>query len=182
LGPRCPYIHDASKVAVCRDFLRNGHCSQGQFCDLSHDLTYERIPACVHFLRGNCSKQPCKYPHVHVNPAAPICKVFTKLGYCSKGVSCQERHVFECPDYSETGKCDNPNCRLPHVDRAGQLRQQASEDATSNRSPQDTTSTDIPSEPPLEDSDVDSDDLDELMLDSEDIDQTLSQQQDFVHF
>ena len=54
---------------------------------------------------------------------ASICRNFAVLGYCSAGDSCAERHVFECPDYASTGTCRRPDCRLPHVDRAGQIRQ-----------------------------------------------------------
>jgi hypothetical protein len=36
-------------------------------------------------------------------------------GYCQKGLECQEKHVHVCPEFAETGKCSNANCRLPHV-------------------------------------------------------------------
>ena len=52
-----------------------------------------------------------------------MCRAFATVGYCNQGTSCQERHVFECPDYSRDGQCLNGGCRLPHVDRARQLRQ-----------------------------------------------------------
>ena len=54
---------------------------------------------------------------------ASICRNFAVLGYCSAGDSCAGRHVFECPDYASTGTCRRHDCRLPHVDRAGQIRQ-----------------------------------------------------------
>ncbi|KAI9753860.1 MAG: hypothetical protein M1815_005958 [Lichina confinis] len=132
-GPACPYIHDHKKVAICKDFLQTGSCSAGDSCDLSHDTTPERVPACVHFLRGKCSNDQCRYAHVRVNPSAPVCRAFATLGFCDKGATCTERHVFECPDYAGTGSCNNKKCRLPHVDRAGQLRKMdASGPAASN--------------------------------------------------
>ena len=79
---------------------------------------------CSHFQRGKCTKADCRYAHVRVNPSVPVCRDFSVLGYCGRGSACPERHVFECPDYSATGKCSNSLCRLPHIDRASQLRQQ----------------------------------------------------------
>ena len=81
-------------------------------------------------MRGTCSKQPCPYPHVRENPIAVVCKGFSTLGYCESGVACPLRHVFECSEYSSKGSCSNTGCRLPHVDRAGQLRQQAAKTNT----------------------------------------------------
>lgn len=163
-GPACPYIHDTTKLAVCRNFLKLGTCSQGQHCDLSHDLTYERVPACMHFVRGGCNKdnEQCPYPHVRTNPAAPLCRAFTTFGYCSKGIECKDKHAFECPDYAE-GKCSAVKCRLPHVDRAGQLRQQQQ-----HHTQQQTldTLTDVDSE-------------DEVMID---VEGGFSQEQDFFRF
>ena len=121
-GPLCRYIHDPTAVAICKDYLQAGKCPAGNACDLSHDATAERVPACLHFLRGKCSNPTCRYAHVRVNPSAPVCRKFAVLGYCDNGASCSERHVHECPDYANTGLCRNRNCRLPHVDRAGQIR------------------------------------------------------------
>ncbi|KAL5001662.1 hypothetical protein BDV10DRAFT_159477 [Aspergillus recurvatus] len=124
-GPSCPYIHDPNKVAICKDFLQTGQCSAGNSCDLSHEPSPHRSPACVHFLRGRCSNPECRYAHVRVTPGAPVCRAFATLGYCDKGETCEERHVHECPDYANTGVCKKKHCRLPHVDRAGQIRKNA---------------------------------------------------------
>ncbi|KAL4765085.1 CCCH zinc finger protein [Aspergillus foveolatus] len=124
-GPSCPYIHDPNKVAICKDFLQTGKCSAGNSCDLSHEPSPHRSPACVHFLRGRCSNPECRYAHVRVTPGAPVCRAFATLGYCDKGEACEERHVHECPDYANTGVCKKKHCRLPHVDRAGQIRKNA---------------------------------------------------------
>lgn len=120
-GNTCPFTHDPTKVAICPLFLQN-KCPHGEICDLSHDPTPNRVPACVHFLRGNCSNPNCYYAHVRVNPAAPVCKDYALEGYCDKGADCTERHVHECPEYDETGQCSNKHCNLPHIERAGKKK------------------------------------------------------------
>jgi len=47
-----------------------------------------------------------------------VCRDFAVLGYCEKGIDCEEAHIRECPDFAETGSCKNPKCKLPHVIRA----------------------------------------------------------------
>lgn len=184
----CLYIHDPAKVAMCKDFLQTGECVAGDSCDLSHEPMPERVPACLHFLRGKCSHPSCRYAHVRVNPSAPVCKDFAVLGYCSKGADCSERHVHECPDYANTGACRKQKCHLPHVDRAGQIRKHAANIPDPlNGSGQDDDDSDIVSDAEYEE--IDSDDLDSDGLE-EDLRQladgtpphALSQQQDFVHF
>lgn len=118
-----------------------------------------------------------------VNPAAPVCRPFATLGYCEKGADCFDRHIFECPDYTNSGICKNEHCRLPHVDRAGQLRKNAA--AARNILPADTNEQpDLPSdgEDYFDENDVDSDGLEDIFMPgvSGHADHTLSQQQDFV--
>jgi hypothetical protein len=122
-GPSCRFLHDASKVAICKEFLSKGTCRNGLACNLSHQPNAHRCPACIHFVRGNCNNNECRYAHVKVSSSAPICPAFANLGYCEEGADCPNRHEFECPEYSSKGSCSNPRCRLPHIDRAGQLRQ-----------------------------------------------------------
>ncbi|KKK17296.1 hypothetical protein P175DRAFT_0519945 [Aspergillus ochraceoroseus IBT 24754] len=185
-GPSCPYIHDPNKVAICKEFLQNGKCSAGMSCDLSHEPSPHRSPACVHFLRGRCSNPECRYAHIRVTPGAPVCREFATLGYCEKGETCEERHVHECPDYANTGACHKKHCRLPHVDRAGQIRKNAAPnggDAADGTEESDASSEEEEYEE-IDSDDVDSDDLDsdeaELIepVDSGEI----SQQQDFIRF
>lgn len=79
----------------------------------------------MHFLRGNCTKSACRYPHVHVSPTARVCRAFATLGYCAQGPECDDRHVFECPDYANHGHCaalEKGSCSLQHTVRAGVLR------------------------------------------------------------
>jgi hypothetical protein len=98
-----------------------GSCLRND-CQLSHDPTPNRSPACIHFSRGNCTNPTCRYAHVKIDPTANVCRDLAILGYCEKGADCTDRHIIECPDYANTGNCSNKKCRLPHVDRAGQLR------------------------------------------------------------
>ncbi|KAF4964156.1 hypothetical protein FSARC_7906 [Fusarium sarcochroum] len=127
-GPRCRYIHDPNKVALCKDFLKDGQCVNGESCDLSHDMTPERTPNCLHYAKGHCTKADCPYTHSKASPAAPVCRKFGFNGYCEKGADCTERHVFECPDFSNTGRCKVKGCKLPHRERASVLRNQTKAD------------------------------------------------------
>ncbi|KAG5664032.1 hypothetical protein KAF25_006617 [Fusarium avenaceum] len=121
-GPRCRFIHNPDKVALCKDILKDGQCVNGESCDLSHDMTPERTPNCLHFAKGHCAKADCPYTHSQASPAAPVCRSFGFNGYCEKGADCTERHVFECPDFSNTGRCKVKGCKLPHRERASVLR------------------------------------------------------------
>lgn len=172
---------------MCKDYLQTGSCPAGDSCDLSHQPTAERTPACLHFLRGKCSNPSCRYAHVRVNPSAPVCKDFAVLGYCSKGASCAERHVHECPDYANAGVCRKSKCHLPHVDRAGQIRKHAANVIDSAAGSHEEDDSDIVSDDEydaINSDDVDSDALEEdLMQFTDDApSHALSQQQDFVQF
>ncbi|KAI9858552.1 MAG: hypothetical protein M1824_004288 [Vezdaea acicularis] len=188
-GSSCPFIHDPAKVAICKDFLQKGSCPAGDNCDLSHDPTPERVPACLHFLRGACSKENCRYAHVRVSPDADVCRPFAVLGFCPKGSDCTERHVHECPDYANTGSCRNQKCRLPHVDRAGRLRQKNAQQGAdpANRRPVESES-DISSEEEdyeeIDSEDVDSDGLTDepLLAGREPNNDDIFDQRDFVKF
>lgn len=124
-GRNCMFKHDLNKVAICKEYLFKGSCSNGQGCDLSHDPTPNRTPACIYFSRGNCTNPDCRYTHVKIDADAPVCRDLATVGWCERGATCTERHVFECPDYANTGSCPIPKCHLPHVDHAGQLRKRA---------------------------------------------------------
>ena len=178
-GPACRFAHDPEKVAMCRAYLRNGNCSSGKYCDLSHDPTYHRVPACTHFFQGACTNDSCRFPHIRVSPGAPVCRPFATLGYCADGPKCDKRHIFECPDYANTGKCPKfGKCPLPHVLRA-----------STERAAAQTISDEEGSEVEAEDGmhghpdDVDSDDLlEDLVMIGTDDDQgrDLAQNQDFI--
>ncbi|KAF2146726.1 uncharacterized protein K452DRAFT_262792 [Aplosporella prunicola CBS 121167] len=184
-GPQCRYVHDPHKVAICKDYLLKGKCPLGAACDLSHDSTANRVPACLHFLRGNCTNDNCRYAHVRVNPSASVCRAFAAYGYCEKGAECAERHVFECPDYANHAVCRNKRCRLPHVDRAGQIRKATA--AQASTAEEEDGSPDLSSDEDydeIDSDDVDSDGLGEdvIMQGSDDHGHELSQQKDFIGF
>jgi hypothetical protein len=189
-GPKCLFTHDVNRVAICKDYLQRGECFRGASCNLSHDPTPNRTPACIHFLRGNCTKPDCRYAHVKVDPAADVCREYATLGYCEKGATCTDRHESECPDYANTGSCPNKKCHLPHIDRAGQLRKIAGVQNIPSQPADSSSKSDSGKEDDRDD--VDSDDLDEdsSMLPSASARRpsnattmsSFSQQQDFIQF
>lgn len=84
-----------------------------------------------------------------------MCEAFGFCGYCEKGASCTERHVFECPDFSNTGSCKIKGCKLLHRERASVLRAHGK---------QGQPEGDVSSEDEADDSDdVDSDEVAELI-------------------
>ncbi|KAJ4318303.1 hypothetical protein N0V84_006900 [Fusarium piperis] len=171
-GPRCRYLHDPNKVALCKDFLKEGRCINGESCDLSHDMTAERTPNCLHFAKGHCAKADCPYTHSKASPAAPVCRDFGFKGYCSKGAECAERHVFECPDFSNTGRCRVKGCKLPHRERASVLRNQVKAE--------DEPMEDVSSDDEAGDSDdVDSDEVAEF-IDADSDCEDFEDQKDFL--
>ncbi|OQO04133.1 hypothetical protein B0A48_10743 [Cryoendolithus antarcticus] len=161
-GPKCKYTHDPKKVAICKTYFRTGDCADGTRCDLSHKATYERVPACSHFLNGNCTNASCRYAHVNVSPTPLVCRPFATLGFCDK----------------ETGECRNfaaGKCKLQHVTRA-HLERKARRDDDSEVESEDEENT--------SGNDIDSDQV------AEDVDMTgidgdshaISQNQDYIGF
>lgn len=122
-GQSCRYIHDPDKLALCPAYLKDTCPLSADQCSLSHTADGHRSPACLHFNRGHCDKaDQCRYSHVKTNPSAPVCRDFALLGYCARGSECENRHVFECPDFTETGECHRRGCKLPHIDTATTVR------------------------------------------------------------
>ena len=170
---------------MCKDYLITGKCPAGDSCDLSHEPAPERVPACMHFVRGKCSNPSCRYAHIRVNPSALVCRDFSVLGYCSKGADCTERHVHECPDYANIGICRKTKCHLPHVDRAGQIKKHAANDLVRNAGSEEEHDSDIVSDDDYEEidsEDVDSDGIEMDPMEHATAGNELSEQQDFVGF
>ncbi|KAI6367960.1 hypothetical protein MCOR25_004749 [Pyricularia grisea] len=160
-GPLCRYQHDPLKVAICKDFLLKGDCIGGDSCDLSHEATPERTPACLHFAKGNCNNPQCRYTHVQVTPGSLVCRDFGIYGYCNKGANCEDRHVFECPDFSNTGQCKIKGCKLTHRERASVLRK-----AVASKDEDDSEMEDVSSDEDdesVDSNDIDSDAVDEFL-------------------
>jgi hypothetical protein len=160
-GPKCRYVHDPSKTAACKEFLQTGSCPSGESCDLSHDLIPERTATCLHFAKGNCSNPNCRYTHARVSPAAPVCRAFGIYGYCEKGAHCEERHVHECPDFSNTGTCTTKGCKLPHRHKASVMRSNTNRAEASGDDESSDLSSDDDDEA-IDSDDVDSDDMEEF--------------------
>ncbi|KAK2740751.1 hypothetical protein FQN57_005983 [Myotisia sp. PD_48] len=182
-GPACPYIHNPDKVAICKQYLQTGNCDARDACDLSHEPSPERSPACLHFLRGRCTNDSCRYAHVRVTPGAPVCRDFALLGYCIKGNTCEERHVHECPNYANTGNCGNKKCPLPHVDRAGQIRKLNANkvENSGDGELEDDISSEEEAYDEIDSDDIDSDDLDEMEEIIPNVPNTdISEQADFI--
>ncbi|KAF2724967.1 hypothetical protein K431DRAFT_281444 [Polychaeton citri CBS 116435] len=195
-GPSCKFAHNPKKIAICKDFLHTGTCRADSYCDLSHEPTYHRAPACTHFLRGNCTNDACRYPHVNTSASAPVCRAFATLGYCSKGSACCKRHVTECPDYANKGHCpafSDGKCSLPHIDRASALRKAAKRlektgseeesDLSSEADEEEDDDKEDNNDSDAEMEEVDSDGIeDDIFVAGTDDNRALTQQKDFVPF
>ncbi|KAF4268580.1 hypothetical protein CNMCM8812_001785 [Aspergillus fumigatus] len=116
-------------------------------------------------------------------PTGPL--DFANLGYCDKGAECEQRHVHECPDYAASGVCNKKRCRLPHVDRAGQIRKNAASKADAADEEESDESSEDEEYDAIDSDDVDSDDLDdepEYVEGADNGEQELFQQHDFIRF
>lgn len=139
----CRYLHDPNKQALCKRWLYKDDCPKGAFCSLSHDASPQNAPTCLHFQDGRCNNDDCRFAHVRVNPAAPNCEAFGRLGYCDKGDTCTELHAHECPSFSNTGMCSyGDKCRLGHVHRASRMRTSTRPSSLEN-SPSDSHDEDM---------------------------------------
>ncbi|KAJ3947915.1 uncharacterized protein N0V96_002153 [Colletotrichum fioriniae] len=108
-----------------------------------------------------------------VSSGALVCRSFGMYGYCDKGDECEERHVFECPDFSNTGKCKTRGCKLLHRERASVLRKRAD-----GAEMEDLSSDDEP----VDSDDVDSDEVEEFITDGAGDDTDFKVQKDFISF
>ncbi|KAJ3489654.1 hypothetical protein NLI96_g1993 [Meripilus lineatus] len=142
-GLTCMYQHDPAKIAICWNFLQGNCPNTAETCNLSHDPTPERTPLCVHFANnhGRCTRPNCLFPHVRVGQRQGVCRDFAVLGYCEKGLDCEQSHVRECPDFAEKGVCNTKGCKLPHVIRANRNRKATTTNASSNPSAVSSTSS-----------------------------------------
>ncbi|KAJ2589534.1 hypothetical protein H4R99_007430 [Coemansia sp. RSA 1722] len=101
---------------LCTRFLYDKCEKTAEECGFSHELSPETVPLCLHYQRDMCTKPGCRFVHRKINPEAPICREFVYKGFCPKGNSCKHRHIWQCPDWVEKGKCLRKKCKLPHPD------------------------------------------------------------------
>ena len=91
--------------------------------------------------------------------------------------------MHECPDYANSGVCNKKRCKLPHVDRAGQIRKAAA--AAASKAEAGMEESDESSEEEdydaIDSDDIDSDEFEEEMVGGGDSGE-MSQQQDFIGF
>jgi hypothetical protein len=153
----------------------------GGACDLSHELTPQRMPTCLHFVRDQCTNPNCKYGHAELAPGAPVCRSFGLYGYCEKGAACPERHAFECPDFSNTGVCKTKGCKLLHREKASVQRKQTSGfSAVDNDDNMEDVASDDDGDS-ISSNDVDSDGIEEF-IGQEDDGLDFEEQKDYIAF
>lgn len=132
----------------------------------------------MHYAKGHCSKDDqCPYTHRVLPPGAPVCRDFGLYGYCDKGISCSDRHSFECPDFSNTGVCKTKGCKLPHRERANVLRRAAAREQSAEVDDGDDPSSDDDGDS-IGSDEVDSDEVDEFV--GADDSAGFDSQQDFI--
>ena len=61
------------------------------------------MPVCRLFLLGLCVAPSCRYTHVHLGTATPLCDAFARCGWCAAGAGCERRHERFCESYSQVG-------------------------------------------------------------------------------
>ena len=77
------------------------------------------MPVCRLFLLGLCVAPSCRYTHVHLGTATPLCDAFARCGWCAAGAGCERRHERFCESYSQCGECAlGEQCRLSRHRRA----------------------------------------------------------------
>lgn len=83
------------------------------------------------------------------------------MGYCQNGGACTQRHLRECPSYTNDGHCRNRNCALSHVDRASQMRKKLADHTDNAMDVDDDLSSEEELYDGIDSDDVDSDDFNE---------------------
>ncbi|KAG0321991.1 hypothetical protein BGZ99_003575 [Dissophora globulifera] len=134
-GSSCPFVHSSSHLAICKKFLRGTCTNTASTCKLSHTPSPHSTPACSHFQRAACTKDNCLYPHIRINPQAPICRPFATEGWCDAGINCKDRHVWICPDFGTPAGCKK-KCGLAHVANGGVRVKRSAEEMEKERQEQ----------------------------------------------
>ncbi|OBA16959.1 hypothetical protein METBIDRAFT_17791, partial [Metschnikowia bicuspidata var. bicuspidata NRRL YB-4993] len=118
-GVQCRFIHDMSRMALCRHYLA-GRCLG--HCILSHEASEYNTPVCRYHLEDRCSNARCNFSHelpAHARDSdfsIWTCRPFAVGGWCDRGRLCPFAHLYNCPDYEESGLCPRGNsCPLTHT-------------------------------------------------------------------
>ena len=91
---------------------RSAGCMKGEACDFLHEMRYDLIPICIHFLEGKCNRPNCIFRH----EKKQICHAFER-GFCKYGAQCVWEHVEKgpmCPNQYHYGYCWVKDCKKPH--------------------------------------------------------------------
>ncbi|KAI8597174.1 hypothetical protein EDD21DRAFT_225048 [Dissophora ornata] len=139
-GPACPFMHSRTHLAICKKFLRGICPNTASTCKLSHTPSPHTTPACSHFQRAACTKDDCLYPHIRINPQAPICRPFATEGWCEAGINCKDRHVWICPDFDTPTGCKK-KCGLAHLANGGIRVKKSAEEMERERQERGEAST-----------------------------------------
>ncbi|VDO03751.1 unnamed protein product [Rodentolepis nana] len=89
----CPLLHNSEYLRICPKFLQNICLLGEQRCPLAHVLDPCRIPQCVYFAKGTCSRSNCNFLHIKYPQGTLACQDFL-IGRCKKGSSCKKRHIW----------------------------------------------------------------------------------------
>lgn len=117
-GSRCPFVHDMSRIKLCRHYLA-GKCLGS--CIMCHQANEFNTPLCQYFLEGKCLNAACRYLH-RPPPQARLqgvsvwtCRPFAVGGWCDRGDLCPFLHLYKCPDFEESAVCPRgKKCTLMH--------------------------------------------------------------------
>lgn len=132
-------IDKKPNIQFVKQLLPNPRPTQ---CKRSHRLAADKMPLCSFFAKGSCHKDQCSFVHVKMNPMAPVCREFSFRFYCTKGVpgsnssGCDKRHVYECPEWVESGECPRlakNRCNLEHPKRFDKNQQATKHDNEGQR-------------------------------------------------
>lgn len=84
--------------------------------------------------------------------------------------------MFECPDFSNTGKCKIKGCKLVHRERASVLRKAGQREAEGEAEDVSSDSDSVASD------DVDSDEVEELFGEESPDQSAFTEQKDYISF
>lgn len=114
----CNYRHEDGCVSLCRSIIRNnrlGSCTRPN-CLFSHQPNQFNSVSCRYFNEGRCHNKNCLFAHKKesLDPTVGVCRSFAYERYCEDGEKCRFRHILDCPEMYDFGKCTLQNCDCKH--------------------------------------------------------------------